>query len=110
VNTNPVVIRRLLGLLREAGYVESRGGVGGGWLLKGNPDQITLFDVLRAVDPQGDAFSLHKSEPNPECPVGRHIQGVLSEVYDEASRAMEGRLAKTSISGILGSVQKRMGP
>jgi DNA-binding IscR family transcriptional regulator len=49
VNTNPVVIRRLLGLFREAGYVESKNGVGGGWLLVADPRQITLLDVLQTV-------------------------------------------------------------
>ncbi|HEX3447028.1 MAG TPA: Rrf2 family transcriptional regulator, partial [Isosphaeraceae bacterium] len=37
VNTNPVVIRRLLGLFREAGFVESKNGVGGGWVLVTDP-------------------------------------------------------------------------
>ena len=46
VNTNPVVIRRLLGLFREAGFVESKNGAGGGWLLVRDPKKITLVDVL----------------------------------------------------------------
>ena len=56
VNTNPVVIRRLLGLLREAGYVESRNGVGGGWVLLTDPESITLLDVFRAVEPPCEVF------------------------------------------------------
>src|SRR3954462_12787406 len=70
VNTNPVVIRRLLGSLREAGIVESRTGVGGGWSLLVDPERITLLDILRAVEPQSDIFPLHRAEPNPECPCG----------------------------------------
>src|SRR4051812_7572515 len=63
VNTNPVVIRRLLGSLREAGIVESRTGVGGGWSLRVDPGRITLLDILRAVEPQNEIFALHRSEP-----------------------------------------------
>ncbi len=63
VNTNPVCIRRLLGRLREAGIVESQGGIGGGWRLRVPAGRITLLDVLRAVEPQGETISLHPSEP-----------------------------------------------
>src|SRR5580704_4577357 len=69
VNTNPVVIRRLLGLLREAGIVESQGGLGGGWRLKVPAERITLLDVLRAVEPKGEMIALHRSDPNPLCRV-----------------------------------------
>jgi Rrf2 family protein len=107
VNTNPVVIRRLLGRLREAGIAESQGGIGGGWRLKVAAGRITLLDVLRAVEPQGETIALHRSEPNPLCPVGRNIQGILTAVYGEVERRMDEQLAKTTIAGILGSIQKQ---
>ena len=105
VNTNPVVIRRLLGLLREAGIVESQGGLGGGWRLKVEPKRITLLDVLRTVEPKGETIALHRNEPNPVCPVGRNIQRVLAGAYDEVERQMDKQLAKITIAGVLGSVQ-----
>ena len=106
VNTNPVVIRRLLGLLRRAGFVSSQGGAGGGWELARVPDDITLADVRRAVN-EGSPFSMHNQAPNPACPVGRHIQGALTGVYDEAEKALEDRLALTTVRELLQSVQGR---
>jgi DNA-binding IscR family transcriptional regulator len=85
--------------------VESQGGHGGGWRLKRPAERIMLLDVLRAVEPEGEAIALHQSEPNPLCPVGRNIQGVLSGIYGEVERRMDEQLAKTTIAGVLGSVQ-----
>jgi Rrf2 family protein len=108
VNTNPVVIRRLLGLFREAGYVESKNGVGGGWLLVADPRQITLLDVLQTVEPQNEMFALHRGEPNHECPVGCNIQGILTEVYDEVHKGMAERLARSTIASVVGKLKKQM--
>jgi Rrf2 family protein len=106
VNTNPVVIRRLLGLLRNLGLVSSQPGKGGGWELCVDPDSITLAEVRRAVN-EGSPFSMHNQPPNPACPVGRNIQGALSGVYGKAERAMEHELARTTIAGLLRSVKAR---
>jgi Rrf2 family protein len=108
VNTNPVVIRRLLGSLRAAGIVESRTGVGGGWSLLVDPERITLLDILRAVEPHNEIFALHPSEPNPECPCGLHIQGVLTEVYDKVQEGMSRQLAGISIACIARKIRSRM--
>ncbi|HEU5119232.1 MAG TPA: Rrf2 family transcriptional regulator [Isosphaeraceae bacterium] len=108
VNTNPVVIRRLLGCLRESGIVESKTGVGGGWLLKVDPERITLLDILRSVEPQDEVFALHRSEPNPDCPCGLHIQSVLTEVYDKVREGMIRQLAGISIACISGKIRSRM--
>ena len=107
VNTNPVVIRRLLGLLREAKIVESQGGLGGGWRLSRDAKRITLLDVLRAVEPKSTAIALHRNDPNPRCLVGRNIQRVLSGVYEEVERRMDKQLERKTIAGILGSVRER---
>ena len=106
VNTNPVVVRRLLGLLRQKGFVSSQPGNRGGWQLVRNPDAITLLDVRRAVN-EGSPFSMHTNPPNPACPVGRNIQGALTGVYGRAERALEAELAQTTIQKLLRSVQAR---
>lgn len=106
VNTNPVVIRRLLGLLRESGLVSSQPGNGGGWQLTVEPDSITLLDVHTAVH-EGSPFTMHSQPPNPACPVGRNIQAALTQVYKRAERAMDVELARTTVQGLLRSVQAR---
>lgn len=107
VNTNPVVIRRLLGLLRDAGLVDAKKGVGGGWVLLADPKRITLYDVLRAVEPQCETFALHRADPNPECLVGRHIQGVLTEVYDEIQEGMANQLSRSTIASLVKRLKQR---
>lgn len=100
VNTSPVVIRRLLKTLSEAGLVRTKEGSQGGSELAVPADQLTLLDVYRAVD-EGDLFTLHRNPPNPGCVVGRSIKGVLKRVVDEAQAAMERELAAVTIAQLL---------
>ncbi|MCA0754812.1 Rrf2 family transcriptional regulator [Paenibacillus sp. N4] len=98
VNTNPVVIRRIMGMLKKAGLVEVRPGVGGASLLKA-PEEITLLDIYRAVNviEENQLFRIHEA-PNVQCPVGRNIEEVLQAELYEAQAAMEQRLAQTTLS------------
>ncbi|WIN00364.1 Rrf2 family transcriptional regulator [Actinoplanes oblitus] len=100
VNTNPVILRRSLGDLRRAGLVRARRGTGAGFALARPADEITMYDVWAAVDPE-PLLALHNSEPNPECPVGRGIQPVLTDVYDDASAAFGAALRRRTIAGML---------
>ncbi|WP_168121869.1 Rrf2 family transcriptional regulator [Paenibacillus sp. HB172176] len=98
VNTNPVVIRRLIGMLKKAGLVDVRPGVGGAFLLR-SPEDITLLDIYRAVNLIEDnrLFGMHE-ESNVLCLVGRSIEKVLQSELNEAQAAMEQRLGQTTIS------------
>ncbi|WP_169089765.1 Rrf2 family transcriptional regulator [Paenibacillus sp. PL91] len=98
VNTNPVIIRRIMGMLKKAGLIDIRPGVGGASLLK-DRDQITLLDVYHAVEviDDGQLFNFH-DEPNPNCPVGRNIEAALRFEMKEAQSAMEQRLAQVTLS------------
>lgn len=106
VNTNPVVVRRLLGRLADAGLTESRMGPGGGWTLRRSPEQITLLDVYRATADTGLVAGV-PSPPNPQCPVGRSIQPVLTERISVAERRFHDELAATSIADLLAAVRAR---
>jgi Rrf2 family protein len=110
VNTNPVVIRRLLGLFRDAGYVESKNGAGGGWVLVTEPRRITLLDVLEAVEPHNELFALHSSVPNAQCPIGCNIQGVLTEIYADVQKGVAQRLARSTIASVMAKLEKPKRP
>lgn len=103
VNTNPVVIRRSLGALRDAHLVSSHSGNGGGWQLLRSPEAITLSDVYRVVEMQA-LFPLPISSPNPECVVGHSIQQALDGYFKEIEEVLEERLAQRTIAQMLESV------
>ena len=104
VNTNPVVIRRLLLALQEAGFIKTRKGAGFGSRLSRPPGRIRLAEVYRAVETD-EPFALHSKEPNQACPVGQCIQDALERVFASAETALERELAKTSLADILQSVK-----
>jgi len=99
VNTNPVVIRRMLCDLAHGHLVVSQTGAGGGSRLARKPEQITLLDVYRTVESPG-LFSLHRQRPNPRCPVGRNIGNVLGGVREEIDLAIERILGSITIQDI----------
>lgn len=103
VNTNPVVIRRLLAELRGAGLVDSRRGAGAGWMLARELEAITLLDVYDAVEP-GPVFALHRSVPDPECVVGHGIGPAMRNVYDGIEESLRAELARTTLADVLRDV------
>ncbi len=100
VNTNPVVIRRLLSQLRKAGLVTTHKGSTGGAALCGPPEAIALDAVYRAVQPMA-SFGTHRQKPNQRCPVGAGIERVLDEVFSSAQAALESELARRTLRDVL---------
>jgi Rrf2 family protein len=100
VNTNPVVIRRLLLDLHQARLVKTERGPAGGACLKGKPNAITLADIYRAVE-KPDLFGKHPSKPSKRCPVGCRIEPALRRVFSRASKAMERELEGITLQSFL---------
>ncbi len=108
VNTNPVVIRRIMGMLKKSGMVSVTSGTGGASLLK-NLNEITLLDVYKAVEvvEEGELFQFQE-QPNPNCPVGANIQGVLELVLFRSQEAMEGVLKEVTMEELVYNLSKKI--
>jgi DNA-binding IscR family transcriptional regulator len=107
VNTNPAVIRKITGMLKNAGLVKVRPGIAGAELAK-DLSEITLLDVYKAVNvvPENELFSIHEN-PNPACPVGRNIQDTVSALFSIAQTAMEKALENVTIEDVVKDILEK---
>ncbi|MBC1817854.1 Rrf2 family transcriptional regulator [Listeria welshimeri] len=105
VNTNPVVIRRIMSKLKKAGLIQSSPGISGTYLLK-NATEITLYDIYQAVEVTDNLFDIHKN-PNPNCEVGANIQETLDTVFIHAQQKMEADLKRTKLSQITADIKQK---
>jgi Rrf2 family protein len=105
VNTNPVVVRRLLGELAEAGLVESQRGPGGGAKLAQAAQEITLLQVHHAVAGEVEPFGEHPHQPAQSCKVGRGIKRVLEDVASRAKAAVEREYAAISLAEVARQIE-----
>ena len=87
LNTNPVVVRRMMSGLRDRGYVQSEKGHGGGWVLTRPLSGLTLLDVYQALgEPPIFALGLDQSEP--KCLVEQAVNAGLEGEMAKARRLL----------------------
>ena len=114
IGTNPVVVRRTLAGLREAGVVTSARGTGGGWALAHDPADISLRDVyaalgerlLQGIDVTGPAV---RRAPGGACRIQHAVAGTLDEFLDDAEALLAARLGHITLARLAAGVQ-RPGP
>jgi Rrf2 family protein len=104
VNTNAVVVRRLLGQLSHAKLVSSQTGAAGGTRLAKHPSDIKLAEVYHAVC-CGEVFALHPKGANKDCPVGRNIEAVLCHLQKEIDRAVGEKLSEYTLGDVLKKIE-----
>lgn len=105
VNTNPVVIRRLLSNLQEAELVVSQVGAAGGTMLAKQPKDIRLSEVYKSL-PCGEVFALHPREPNQDCPVGRNMAAFLCSLQKEIDKSIEEKLRQYTLRDVLENIEE----
>jgi Rrf2 family protein len=107
VRTNPVVIRRTLAGLREAGLVTSMAGHGGGWSLARDPARISLGEVCAALG-ERLLFAVDLALRS-GCQVQVAVSGVLDGFLRDAEALLLDRLGGISLADLAAQVQVRGG-
>jgi len=104
VNTNPVIIRRLLLSLQRARLIDTCKGAGAGTRLNRAPGRINLAEIYRSVE-DSEAFASPSKKPNAACPVGNCIRDALERIFASAQTALERDLEKTTLAGLMETVK-----
>lgn len=106
LQTNPVVVRRTMAGLRDAGYVTSEKGHGGGWVLARPLAEITLFDIYQALGTP-ELFSIGLSGDNPACVIEQAVNVALADAMTEAEAILLGRFGKITLADLASESFKR---
>jgi transcriptional regulator, BadM/Rrf2 family len=106
VGANPVIVRNVMGSLKEAGIIEISQGKSGIELAKGL-DKITFYDVYMAVNCVDDEGLFHFHEnPNSKCPVGRNIHLAMDEKLQRVQDTMENELRHITVADVAEDIKR----
>ena len=105
VNTNAVVIRRLLSQLTKAHLVTTTRGKSGGVKLSKEPQAITLKDVYLALSPT-DPMAPREKAALKECPVSCSMFSIMTYVSEGSHRATMKYLESQKLSDLIKKIQK----
>jgi DNA-binding IscR family transcriptional regulator len=97
LGTNPVVVRRTMAGLRDAGYVRSEKGHGGGWVIAADLAQVSLLDVHNAVGGPR-IFAIGNEHANPECAVEQAVNSAIADALRDAEQLLIARLGAVSLA------------
>lgn len=108
IGVNPVIVRNVMRNLKEAGLISVSQGKSGISLTK-TPDQITFYDVYKAVESVKDEGLFHFHEnPNPECPIGRNIHKAMDSKLERVQRRMEDEMRKITLADVMTDIHNEL--
>lgn len=106
LGTNPVVVRRTMGLLKKQGYVQSEKGHRGGWTLARPLEQITLLDIHQALG-ASTLFAIGLATDHPQCLVEQAVNAALTDAFDAAQALLLKRLGSVTLAQLAEDFERR---
>ncbi|MGX0975843.1 DNA-binding IscR family transcriptional regulator [Roseovarius sp. MBR-51] len=106
VGTNPVVVRRTLGFLREAGIVSSDRGQAGGWRITADLTVVSLQQLHRALG-EPAIFAIGNRTENPSCLVEQSVNAALEDAFADAEALLLDRFAHVTLADLAGDFTRR---
>jgi Rrf2 family protein len=107
METNAVVIRRIMAGLRDQGYVRSEKGHGGGWMLSRDLKEISLLDIYEALGRPSLLAMGHRVE-SPGCLVEQAVNAALDSAFHDAEALLLARLGEVTLAMLSADFHARL--
>ena len=106
LHTNPVVIRRTMAGLRDAGLVRSIKGHAGGWTLLKPLESVSMLDVYNAVG-EPRIFAIGLADPAPDCLVEQAVNASMTSALKKAEAMLIAQLGEVTLAAIAEDFDRR---
>jgi DNA-binding IscR family transcriptional regulator len=107
MDTNPVVVRRIMAGLRDKGYVRSEKGHGGGWAIACDIGQVTLLDIYNALGVP-EILAIGNRTDAPGCLVEQAVNTALGGAFEDAEALLLRRFGEVTLAALSADVHTRL--
>jgi DNA-binding IscR family transcriptional regulator len=107
MGSNAVVARRVLAGLRDAGIVGSSKGHGGGWILRMEPEQVTLRAVYAALG-EPRLFAFGNRNDTPSCLLERAVNAALGQTIAKAEALLLTEMESVTLASLAQDFDARL--
>lgn len=108
LGTNPVVVRRTMGLLREAGLVAADRGHSGGWRIVADLSAVSLRQLHEALG-EPALFAIGNRNEHPECLVEQAVNAALDDAFEQAEALLLQQFESISLADLAADFARRRG-
>lgn len=106
LTTNPVVIRRTMASLRDAGFVRSEKGHGGGWVIACDLAKVTMRDIHDALGAPA-LFAVGNRTETPGCLVEQAVNAAMSDAFRDAEALLIERFGSITLADLAADFRRR---
>ncbi len=107
MDTNAVVVRRILAGLRDHEYVRSEKGHGGGWTLARDLSKVTLRDIYDAIG-RPPLLAMGNRTESPGCLVEQEVNAALGDAFRDAETVLLSRLGQVTLASLSNPLRGRL--
>jgi DNA-binding IscR family transcriptional regulator len=107
IDTNPVVVRRIMAGLRDQGYVRSEKGHGGGWTLTCDLSKLTMRDIYAALGSPALLAMSNRAETS-DCLVEQAVNAALNQAFEDAEALLLARLGQVTLAMLSADLHERI--
>ena len=107
IQTNPVIVRNILGKLQKSGLVRVEAGVGGAHLTK-DPKELTFWDIFQAVEDKDKPIFKANDDSNSACPVGRLVNSVLQPRIEDIQAHFQSSLKEINLASLIEDMDQEL--
>lgn len=106
MSTHPVVVRRTMGLLRDAGLVAADRGHGGGWRIAVDLSKVTLRQLHEALG-EPALFAVGNRSERPNCLVEQVVNAALDTAFADAEALLMRRFEAVTLAELAAEFARR---
>ena len=98
--TNAARVRKVMAPLRNAGFVETSEGLGGGYKITADPAKISLAKIAQTLNTKFVEMNWYSGNPEKDCLVSSGMGAIMDGILNDLDNVCIAHLKNTTVADV----------